>query len=178
MQAVDLDCQFPVVAERLWQTLLLDHEYLRELHSHLRVHVDILDEQVRGSGPTLTLDRRSTLRPQRQLPAPLARLVHGNSTMQEKAIYSARDRRFDVELEVPVLGSRVELRHVYTWQDDGVGGVHVFWHGQCQARVPLLAKRLESFLLGELTESIRTAAMFAQTWLQATSETLRSECAG
>ncbi len=157
---------FEVSAERLWDVFFFDTAYERALGERLRVQFGASELHYEGRGPTLIVRRRQRIKPQRNLPAPLARLLGGAPTVIESGDFSAAHRRYSVKIELPVLAGRVDCGGEYTWDTLPSGDLRRVWQGRCEARVPLLGAALERYLLTEIEASLAETHAFTRRWLR------------
>ena len=96
----------------------------------------------------------------------MLRMIRGATRVIEHSHYSAAARQCTITLDLPVVGKRVDVLHRYEWVDfeDG-SGTRISWRAHCRARVPLLGKRIERFVLGELESGVRDVSAYANRWL-------------
>lgn len=94
---------------------------------------------------TLTLDR--TIR--RDLPAILAKMFNpeNRTVMTEK--WQAKGESYEGSYEIDVIGQPVKLFANFTLKDNAKGSLYTIDHS-CKARIPLVAKHVERFVVGQI----------------------------
>jgi len=161
-----LEQVFDVPAERLWALYFFDAAYGRALTEHLGQRVLADELQHEGAGPRLIVRRRRRLASQRELPAPLRRLLGGDLVLQETGEFNAEWRRYRVQIGLPLVGGLVECSSDFSWDSLPDGRLRRVWEGHCSARLPLIGPRLERLLLGELAASVTRGHAFTSRWLR------------
>lgn len=161
-----LEHRFDVSAERFWRTYLLDEAYGRALYDHLRLKIAHKAVRQQGEGPDLVISRELHLLPDRDVPSALAKLLKGATLVKEQGHFDARARRFEVNVELPVIGRLVDFTGRYSWSDGLSEGFVRVWEGHCVARVPLVGRALERYFLGEVETSLAEAHAFTNSWFR------------
>jgi hypothetical protein len=161
-----LEQVFDVPAERLWALYFFDEAHGRALSEHLGLRV--LDDQLQheGAGARLIVRRQLRVVSQRELPPVLRRLVSGALVMQETGEFNAERRRYSVRIELPLVGGLVECGSEFTWDELPGGPMRRLWEGWCTAKIPLVGRRIERAILGELAVTIARSHAFTNRWLR------------
>lgn len=160
-----LDHTFEVSPEHFWRTFLLDEGYERALYEHLRLKIEHKTVRQQGEGQQLIVEREVHLRPERELPVALAKLIRGATLVKERGRFDARAGKLEIEVDLPVIGRLVDFTGCYTWQETGAEVFRRTWQGHCIAKVPLVGRSLERYLLGEIEQSLARAYEFTVRWL-------------
>lgn len=160
-----LEHTFAADAEHFWSVVLLDPAYRDALYRRLRLQIEHCSIDTQGSGSALQLRRELHLTPQRELPSALRQLVRGAALVKERANFDARAAKMTIEIELPVIGAWVDFRGVYTWRMQGPAQLQRCWDAQCHARLPLVGRQIEGYLLGEMRASFEEAYRFTCEWL-------------
>ena len=94
---------------------------------------------------TVTLDR--TIR--RDLPAILAKMFNpeNRTVMTEK--WQGKEGAYEGNYEIDVIGQPVKLFANFSLKDNAKGSLYTIDHS-CKARVPLVAKHVERFVVGQI----------------------------
>jgi hypothetical protein len=160
---------FATTAERLWDAYFFDDAFVEGLYERLGLHIDDMQVQHEGAGPTLVAHRRLRLTARRglsRLPQALQGLVHGRTAVVETGEFSAQRRRYSVQLDLPGVLRIVDCGGDWTWEDLPEGLVRRRWHGRCVSRLPALGGRLARYLLGEIEAGLTESYVFTSRWLR------------
>lgn len=157
---------FDVPAERLWGLYFFDAAHGRALTEHLGLRVLEDELQHEGAGPRLIVRRRLKLVSQRELPAPLRRLLGGDLVLQETGEFNAEWRRYSVRIELPLIRGLVACGSEFSWDSLPGGRLRRVWEGHCSAKIPLVGERIERVILGELAASVTRSHAFTSRWLR------------
>ncbi|MBK8482694.1 MAG: DUF2505 domain-containing protein [Proteobacteria bacterium] len=161
---------FAASAERFWSMVLLDPDYQDALYRALRLKIEhCAIEREDGEGG-LRLRRELHLTPDRELPSALRKLVRGAALVKERASFDAQAGRMTIEIELPVIGAWVDFRGTYTWRMVGPARLQRDWDARCRARLPLVGRQIETYLLGEMRTSFEQGYRFTCDWLARHSE--------
>lgn len=160
-----LEHTFAASSERFWSVVLLDPAYQDALYRELRLKIEhCAIEREEGAGG-LRLRRELHLTPDRELPGALRKLVRGAALVKERASFDAQAGRMTIEIELPVIGPWVDFRGTYTWRMVGPGQLQRDWDAHCRARIPLVGRQIEAYLLGEMRASFEQGYRFTCDWL-------------
>lgn len=159
-----LEHELGVGADTFWETFLLDETFERDLYEHLKLRVEHKQLEREGSGSDLVIRREMHVVPDRQVPAALTRLLRGATMVKEKGVFQARERRMDIEVELPVIGRITEFNGRYSWGPAEPQRMVRAWDAVCRVRVPLVGSQIEKYLLGEVAHSLQQAHEFCKTW--------------
>ena len=165
MREHNLDYTFPIAPRAFWQLFLLDDDFRAAFYEHLALDLEHLDIKTHGEGDDLVIERDIEMTPHRDLPGFLKKALSGASKVRERGRYSARERKYEVEIVLPVIGRRVDFRGVYTWADSD-HETRRTWRATCNARIPLFGGKLESFLLGQVEDSHQRGALFTERYIK------------
>ncbi|MBK6847847.1 MAG: DUF2505 domain-containing protein [Proteobacteria bacterium] len=160
-----LEHTFAAAPQRFWSVVLLDPEYQDALYRQLRLHIEHCVIEHEGSGDELRVRRELHLTPDRELPAALRKLVRGTALVKERALFDARAGKMTIEIELPVIGAWVDFHGVYTWREQGPAQLQRNWEAHCHARLPLIGRQIETYLLAEMASSFEQAYRFTCDWL-------------
>lgn len=156
---------FETTPARFWNTFLLDEAFRKAVYAHMNLKIARLELQHDGDGDALSVQRTIEIVPERNAPAFLQKLLAGASLVKEVGIYDAQKQEMTVSIELPVIGKRVEFGGRYTWEVLGENRFKRIWVGYCNARIPLLGKKLESYLLDEVQQTLDQVHGFISEWL-------------
>lgn len=147
-----------------WELFFDDEAYAKAIHAHLRVEVLSLEVDKIKGGEAMVAKRTLRLRPLRETPGFLGKLLGGSTTVTDLSELDLAAGRMVSSITLPTIGSRVDYGGTYRWQQRGSGFNRIF-EGYCRARIPLLGGRLERYFLDELKKSIDAAYEFTVGWL-------------
>lgn len=154
-----------VAADRYWELFLFDEAFRRALYDHLALKIEYLDVTRLGDEPSDPVRRELHIVPDRQIPGALAALVRGMSLVKERSRYDPRQKTLEVAVELPVIGKLVDFSGRYSSRElSGSSFVRV-WEGRCRARLPLVGRQIERYLLRELERSFELNVAFTRRWL-------------
>jgi hypothetical protein len=160
-----LEHDFDSAAEAFWKMFLLDEAFEKALYQHLRLEVVHKTLTYEGEGTNLLVRREMHLNPERDIPVALAKLLRGATLVKERGEFDAAAGHFDIDVELPVIGRFVNFTGRYTWTPTGENAFRRTWEGKCRARVPLVGRQVERYLLNEVEASLTKAYQFTQSWL-------------
>ncbi len=153
-----------ISAKAFWELFFFDEAYAEAIHAHLEVEVVELSIQCEGVEDPSGCERQMAIKPAQQAPGFLSKLLSGASVIREHSHLDMQAGKMTTQITLPTIGKRVDYGGTYTWRDTADGFVRS-WDGHCTARFPLIAGKLERFLLGELDKSLAKAHTFTQRWI-------------
>lgn len=156
---------FAADALRFWQVTLLDEDYQRGLYQHLALKIEHRELVSEGQGEDLRVRRTLHYVAQRNTPALLKKVLGGTNLVKEHTDFDARAGRMVNTVELPVIGSRVDFGGHYRWESLPGERLHRVYQGWCKARIPLVGRKLETFLLEETRRSFDQVHEFTHRWL-------------
>jgi uncharacterized protein YndB with AHSA1/START domain len=156
---------FPALPARLWQVFLQDEAFLQWAYPQMGLTLVSCEIDVEGEGDHLRVKRVLTLLPEREMPSFLKRLVKGTSQVVQTEQFDAAKGVLDFSVSVPVIGDRVTYGGHYTWEVTPAGETLRRWVGHCEARLPLIGKKVEAFFLGELFDGVEAMAPLLTQWI-------------
>jgi hypothetical protein len=137
--------------EALWPVLDVDHKTTR------------FDKK--GEGDDLVIDREAELTPHRQPPKALQKLINTTIRYVETNHYVAAKSEMSTDITPNFMADRITNKGTYRVVPQGEGRCKRIWEGVCEAKIPLLGGKVESFLVDEVKESYRTATSFTRKWI-------------
>lgn len=155
-----IEQSYDVSPERFWDVFLFDEAYSRALYEHLKLNVQKREVE-RGE----RVRRVVHMMPERNVPRLVDKLLMGASLVKERGEYDPDRQRMTIEIELPVVGSRVRFGGTYSSVSGGSGGFRLVWQTYCEARIPLVGGRLERYLLDEVKQSFADQYVFTKRWL-------------
>lgn len=161
-----LEHLFDVDAKHFWDVFLFDDDYLQGLYRHLKLKIEHKQLTRQGSGDELVVRRELHLTPDRNLPVALAKLLRGATLVKEYGVFDGRKQQLDIKIELPVIGRLVDFTATYTSEGESEVGFKRVWQAECRARIPLVGRQVERYLLGETQSSLAQAYAFTRTWLR------------
>ena len=166
MQSADRERVFDVSARDLWNAAFFVDDYVKGIYAAIDVEITPIEFDTQGEWPNLSVVRKQVIEPERNIPVALHKLVRGATRVREEAIFDGANKSFQVRMHLPVIGKRVDFHYRYTWEELSPTKTKMIWHGEVDARLPLLKKRAESFLIGDLEKSVLAAGDFTEKWFQ------------
>ena len=163
MREEHLQQEFDVPARALWESSFFDENYLLSMYEALRLTIVERNVEHEGEWPQLKVTQTLHVDPDRDVPKALLKIVRGATRIVEDARFDAANRRLEVSIRVPVVSRLVDFGYVYQWTEAGQRTL-LQWRGYCHARIPLLSRKAEDFLLGDLVQTTRDAAVFMAEW--------------
>lgn len=166
MKRQRIEHHFATDATSFWQMFFFDQAYFDGLYEHLELNIEDVKLEQQGEGSTLEVRRTVQMSPRREMPALMAKLLKGVKTVTETGHFSAQRGTLQIKVQLPVIGSRVDYGGVYTWREPSAGQLLRIWDGHCDANVPLLGGKLETFLLGEIERDFGRVYQFTKGYLE------------
>lgn len=157
---------FDASPARLWEVFFFDDAFVAGLYDHLGLEIARRELQREGSGETLIVRRKLSLVLRRELSPLLRPLLRAPVRLVERGEFSAELRRFSVAVELPVAAARIDCGGEYTWEALPSGQTRRIWRGRCEARVPLIAARLEASLLAEVERALDRSYAYTRSYLR------------
>lgn len=157
---------FAVPAQDIWTAAFFVEEYCLGIYEAIAATVELVTQKASGEWPALMVTREQIIEPDRTIPAALHKLVRGATRVRERAEFNGVEGWFRVSMQLPVIGKLVDFNYEYRWIDLPDRSTKMLWRGECNARLPLLKKRAESFLIDDLTKSVVKAGDFTENWFQ------------
>lgn len=154
---------FAVDVERMF-ALVTDADFLRRRAEALgEKEIDIAVDREGGQ-----LKIRITREVEQSLPSFMKKLFSGRQRLIDRQIWSSQDGAHISDWTVQLgEGKRVQLRGRLTLAPGAAGGCDYIESFSASASVPLVAGRIEKFILGETEASIRKQIDFTQKELGA-----------
>lgn len=157
---------FDASPARLWEVFFFDEAFVAGLYDHLGLDITRRELQREGAGETLIVRRRLSLVLRRERSALLRPLLGTPVRLVERGDFSAELRRFSVVVELPVAASRIDCGGEYRWEALPSGQTRRIWRGRCEARVPLIAARIESLMLAEVERALDRSYAYTRRYLR------------
>ena len=164
MKEVNLSKTSPVDAQKLWSAWFYDKAFQDGINKVFRITTFDIEIEEEGAWPEIRINRTMKFDTDRNIPKPLLKLVRGVTQVVETATLDGAAGTLDVDLELPVIGSRVTYGYRYSWKSVDQGGLEIQWRGHCDVRIPLVRGLAENYLLGELEEATHEGSKFVSEW--------------
>jgi hypothetical protein len=160
-----IEHDFKSSADAVQQATFFDETFCRQLYQHLKLQIESFEtrSETNAGGERVIRDLKFVA--ERQASGPLAKLLKGQSLVTQRETFDCAAKTLKVEIQLPVIGKRVEMGGLYTWQDLGDNGCRRTWAGYCSASIPLLGRKIERFLVDETHTSMAQTFDFTADWL-------------
>ncbi|MCA9520832.1 MAG: DUF2505 family protein [Myxococcales bacterium] len=165
MKRQRIEHQFAMSASAFWEMFFFDQTYFDGLYNYLELNIEDVKQSHSGTAETLQVERTVQMSPRREMPALMSKLLKGVKTVTEIGRFSAADGRLEISVRLPVIASRVDYGGIYTWREPSPNQLLRVWDGHCDARIPMLGGKLESFLLGEIERDFGRVQRFTQDYI-------------
>jgi|GEM_PF-1673402 len=152
--------------DKYWPMHLADEAFNAALQKTLKLNVDKSECVWSGEGASRRLTRTLVMRPERNLPGFVEKLIKNASTVTEVSTYDPNTGTMTVEVDLPVVGSRTTFTGTYKSTTLPDGRHEQNYAGYCKVSIPLVGKKLEGWFMEEMQGSVKTIAAFAQRWLE------------
>ena len=140
-------------------------DYNAGLWPALNVDRQLISQTVDGLGANRVIRREHILSPQRELPGFMKKFVSGALTYRETNVFTAQDNRMEVVAIPNVLPDKIILRGTYRLERLGKERVRRIFEGECTCHIPLVGKKIEQQIVGEVEDSYRRTTSFTRDWI-------------
>jgi len=154
---------FDVSAAVFWD-VFFSEAFNAALWPVLNIDWQLLRFESAGEGPSRTIHREARLTPKREVPRMLRSLVDSSISYVEKNDFQAATSAMKTVVVPSFMADRIDNRGVFRLEILGPTQVKRVWEGQCTAKVPLLGKRVEEFLVEQIRESYEKTTAFMRKW--------------
>jgi hypothetical protein len=162
-----LQHEFPSIeADDFWQMYFLDEQYGQALHRHLALRLEKSEIETRGEGDTLHIVRKTEMVPDRNIPVVIDKVLKGARVVKECSTYDAKTKTMTLTVGIPTIGRLIDYGGQYRWTDRAGGGFVRTWKGYCNAKIPLVGRKFERFLLDEMEKGLQNAFEFTVEYLE------------
>lgn len=136
--------QFPVDAKTIFEHLTSTDFLKKRCEIQGEIKVDCKVSEKKGV-TTVVLDR--TIR--RDLPSILAKMFNPENRTIMTETWQKKGEAYEGDYEIEVKGQPVTLFAKFTLVNNAKGSVYTIEHS-CKARVPLVGKHVEKFVIGQI----------------------------
>lgn len=158
-----IEDDFDVSVDHYWDVFFSD-EYNEALWPVLKVDRIVQKLDKTGEGADLIIHREAELTPHRQPPRALQKLINTTIKYVEVNHYTAGKSEMTTVITPNFMADRITNEGTYRVVAAGDGRCKRIWQGTCIAKIPLLGGKVEDFLVGEVTDTYKTATAFTRKW--------------
>ena len=113
-----------------------------------------------------TIYRAIKIVPARDLPGFLKRLVGGDLGYVETSTFYRDKDSMDVKVEPTLMKDRTTIKARYWLEPGAAGRVRRVFEGSIHVDVPLVGRKIEQFIIDDMTRGYDTAAQVTSEWLE------------
>lgn len=147
--------------------VFFDETYNQELYRRIRVKERRIlawkEDEAAG-----TIYREIRIYPERDLPGFLQKIVRGDLGYVEKSTWYRDRNHLDVVVEPTLLSDKTTIEADYDLVVLAPGRLRRTFAGTMDVRIPLLGKKIEEFIIAEMTRTYEIAAEVTREWLAKT----------
>ena len=152
--------EFACDAATYWE-IFWDEAFNQDQYPKLGCGRTLLRKEDKGD----TLLRDQEVRPEREVPVVLRKLMSGALKYVEYGVFKKPSGPLDVRIKVPALGERFEMHSKYIVTDVGPGRCRRDFSGECTVRIPLVGGAAEKAILSNMRETYDNAAKVHREWI-------------
>lgn len=160
-----IEHNFDRSADAVQQATFFDEAFCRQLYQALKLQIESFETHTETVGGQERVIRDLKFVAERQASGPLAKLLKGQSLVTQRETFDCTAKTLKVEIQLPVIGKRVEMGGLYTFTNRGDAGCQRVWAGYCRASLPLIGRKIERFLVDETHTSMAQTFDFTANWL-------------
>ena len=160
----EIEDEFETTVDRFWD-VFFDDAFNDALWKHLDIERDVFEFERSGEGPGERIRRKQRLTPKRDVPAALKRLVKNAISYEEHNEWE-RGKSLMTVITIPsFMSDKFDGKGDYKVLEMGPNRVKRVWTASLNCSVPLVGGRVESHIVGEVTQSYKDTTTFMRKWL-------------
>lgn len=153
--------EFPTDPETFWKLFWHD-PYNVELYDRIAVKERRYLEK-NDHGDTLQFQLRVI--PRRDLPGFLQKIVGGDLGYTEKSTWFKKENRIECDIVPTLMSEKSKIRATYTITPIGEKRIRRVFEGTIDIGVPLIGRKVEQFIVGDMEKAYLAAAATTKEWL-------------
>jgi len=159
-----IEDDFDIDVDGYWD-MFFSEGYATRLWPAIDIQYELVELERKGEGKDETIHRIQKLTPIRDIPAVLKKVVSGAIAYTEHNEFSRAKSEMTTKTVPSFLAEKLDTQGVYSVVPAGEGRCKRIWQAHCKCTIPLLGKKVEQQIVGEVKESYRRATDFTRKYL-------------